>query len=70
MADDDQQPAEEPAAGGPVRAAARRVKEKTGAVQRKAADKVDDARTATTDALRDGFDKVIESIDDLGHRDK
>ena len=48
-----------------VRAGAEKARAKTVAAQQRAAELLEEAKHATTDALRDGFDKVIESIDDL-----
>lgn len=54
----------------PVRTGARKATAKAKATGHKAAEKVEDAKTAATDVVRDAFDKVIDSIDALGHRDK
>jgi hypothetical protein len=55
---------DEPAVN-PVRAGARRATAKAKAAKRKATEKVEDAKAAATDA----FDKVIDSLDELNHRD-
>jgi Ni,Fe-hydrogenase maturation factor len=60
---------DEPAAS-PVRAGARKATAKMKATGKKAAERAEDAKTAATDVVRDAFDRVIDSIDELGRRDK